>query len=292
MQRFLILANPISGGGKARLLAPALATALRERGIEAEVHLTQAAGDAAAQAREAPARGFTGLVAVGGDGTVNEVLNGMADPTMPLAVLPVGTANVLALELRLPRDPVQLAALIASRSTRQLAIGLAAGRRFLLFCGIGLDGAVVQRLSQVRSGTLGKHKWLGPILHTVRHWPRFDLAVEFDDGTRLDGVSTVLVTRVRNYGGIAAMPPGIDLGDGRLHVLCFRPRARLAWIWLGFLAILRLLRPGRWLVHRTARAITVSGSAPYQIDGDHGGTAPVRIELAAVQATVFAPPRR
>ena len=293
MQRFLILANPISGGGKARMLAPALATALREHGIEATVHLTQAAGDAAARARTAASEGFTGLVAVGGDGTVNEVLNGMADPSMPLAVLPVGTANVLALELGLPRDPVQLARLVASGSTRQLAIGLAAGRRFLLFCGIGLDGAVVQRLSQVRSGTLGKHKWLGPILHTVLHWPRFDLSVAFDDGTRLDGVGTVLVTRVRNYGGIAAMPRGIDLGDGRLHVLCFRPRSRLAWIWLGFLAILRLLRPGRWLVHRTAQTITVSGSAPYQIDGDHGGAAPLRVELAPAQATVFAPqPRR
>ncbi len=165
-------------------------------------------------------------------------------------------------------------------------------RRVALFCGIGLDGAVVQRLSQVRSGTLGKHKWLGPILHTVLHWPRFELSVAFDDGTRLDGLSTVLVTRVRNYGGIAAMPPGIDLADGRLHVLCFRPRSRLAWIWLGFLAVLRLLRPGRSLVHRTARSIAIEGIAPYQVDGDHGGTAPLRLELAPVQATVFAPTDR
>ena len=292
MHRLLILANPISGGGKARLLAPALATALRARGIESEVHLTRSAGDAAARAASAAAEGFSGLVAVGGDGTVNEVLNGMADPSMPLAVLPVGTANVLALELGLPRDPEVLADLVASGSTRQLAIGLAAGRRFLLFCGIGLDGAVVQRLSQVRTGTLGKHKWAAPILHTVLHWPKYNLSVTFDDGTRLEDVGTVLVTRVRNYGGIAAMPPGIDLGDGKLHVLCFRPRSRLAWVWLGLLAILRLLRPGRWLDHRTARSLTVTGPAPCQVDGDHGGTTPLTVELAPVLATVFAPQPR
>jgi hypothetical protein len=100
------------------------------------------ATSARAHAGEEP---WDALVAVGGDGTVNEVLSGMPDPARPLAMLPVGTANVLA-SVRLPRAPAALAALIARGRTRLHALGVANGRRFLLFCGAGVDGAVVERL--------------------------------------------------------------------------------------------------------------------------------------------------
>ena len=166
-RRVLLIANPISGGGRGRDLAPRLAEALRACGVEAEVYLTRASGDAAARAAAAGPEPWDGLVALGGDGTVNEVLNGMPDPSRPLGVLPVGTANVLALELALPRDVDAAAAVIAGGHLHELAIGLCGARRFLLFVGVGIDGAIVKRVSERRTGTLGKHKWIGPLLHTV-----------------------------------------------------------------------------------------------------------------------------
>ncbi|MBL9079907.1 MAG: hypothetical protein JNL08_20605 [Planctomycetes bacterium] len=290
-RRVLLIANPISGGGRGRMLAPALAAALAQRGIAADLHFTRCAGDARARATQAGSEAWDGLVAVGGDGTVNEVLNGMPDPSRGLAMLPVGTANVLAKELRLPHRPAAVADLLASGQRRSLAIGCANGRRFLLFCGIGVDGAVVQRLSQVRTGTLGKHKWLGPILHTLRHWPRFTLGATLADGTRLEGLSEVLVTRVRNYGGVVSLVRGIDVDDGLLHVLCFRHCSRLAWLWQGVLGLCGRMRPSRsLLVHRTT-ALRVDGSAPRQIDGDFDGQDPVAIEVLPVRAQVFAPSR-
>src|SRR6185436_18710702 len=128
------------------------------------------------------------------------------------------------------------------------AIGLADQRRFLLFCGIGVDGAVVECLDGMRTGTLGKHKWVPPILHVVRHWPQFHLRAEFEGGEVLDGLSSVLVTRVRNYGGVLHLVRGVDVDDGQLHALCFRMRSRLAWSWQGLRGILRMMRPGPNLV--------------------------------------------
>lgn len=288
-RRILLIANPISGGGKGRILAPQLAAALQQRGLAAEVYLTKAAGDATARARAAGDEAWDGLVAVGGDGTVNEVLNGMPDPTRPLGVLPVGTANVLAMELGLPRRPEAIADLLAADQRRSLAIGLCGERRFLLFCGVGVDGAVVERLSQVRTGTLGKHKWLGPILHTTRHWPKFSLRATFADGEVLDGLSSVLVTRVRNYGGVVRLGGDVDVDSGQLHVLCFRMRSRTAWIWLGLRGVFGRMRAGEHLSVRRTSAVQIRGEAPFQIDGDFGGRIPVDISLLPQRANVFAP---
>lgn len=288
-QRILLITNPISGGGKGRSLAPRLAARLQQLGFEAQVHFTTRAGDACARAARAGEEGHGVLVAIGGDGTVNEVLNGLRTPRPLLGVLPVGTANVLAEELRLPSRPEAAAAVLAAGHVRELAIGRAAGRRFLLFCGAGVDGAVVQRLAAVRTGTLGKHKWLGPVLHTLWHWPRGSLSATFADGHRVEGLRSVLVTRVRNFGGIARLPRGIDVGDGLLHVLCFRQRTRLAWLWLGLRAVCGGLAAGRNLtVHRTT-GVRIDGAAPFQIDGDFGGTTPVTIDLEPEPVRLLVP---
>jgi len=289
-RRLLIVANPISGGGRSKVLVPALCAELDKRGITAQPYFTTAAGDGAARARAAANEGWDGLVAVGGDGTVNEVLNGMPDPSAPLGVLPVGTANVLARELHLPRQPAAAAALLASGTLRSLAIGLAGDRRFLLFCGVGVDGAVVQRLSEVRKGTLGMLKWTGPILHVVRRWPRYALSATFADGSSLDDLSSVLVTRVRNYGGFVHLTRDISVDDGFLHVLCFRMRSRTAWLWQGARAFAGRLVPGPHLEVRKTTAVQITGNAPYQLDGDHGSHTPVTVTVLGTRARLFAPP--
>jgi diacylglycerol kinase family enzyme len=288
-QRVLILANPIAGGGRSKRLAPQLADALRARGVDAQVYFTQRAGDAGARTRATAGEGFDALIAVGGDGTLNEVLNGMPDPSVPLGVLPVGTANVLACELRIPKDPVRLAELIASRHTREHAIGVANGRRFLLFCGAGLDAAIVEEVARTRTGTLGKWKWLPSIFRIVVRWPLPRLRATFADGSSIDNLSSVLVTRVRNYGGVAQLPKGIDPGSPQLFVLCFSARSRIVWAWLGLRAALGLLSPCRWLTMRAASEVHIEGTAPMQIDGDFAGSTSAKVTLHAARANLFAP---
>lgn len=288
-KRLLLVCNPIAGGGKGRVLGPQLAAALRARGVHAECWLTTARGDAEARARAAGGEDWDGLVAIGGDGTVNEVLNGMPDLGRPLGFFPLGTANVLACELGLPRRLDRAADVFAAGRTRPLAVGRAGGRRFLLFCGVGVDGAVVRRLAEVRNGTLGKRKWADPILHTLWRWPRFSLRATLASGEVLDGLSSVLVTRVRDYGGVLKLPPEVSPDSGQLHVLAFRQRSRLAWLWLGVRGVTRTLRSGGALQVRATTALRIDGDAPYQLDGDLGGAAPVDVALEPLQTPIFVP---
>ena len=287
--RILILANPIAGGGRSRLLAPQLAMRLSTLGCPAEVYFTKAAGDAALRAKAAGSEPWDALVAVGGDGTLNEVLNGMPDPSRPLAVLPVGTANVLACEYRIPRDPGALAAVIARMRTTPHAIGLAGARRFLLFCGCGLDAAIVEHLHHRRSGTLGKAKWLPSIGAIVRQWPQHTLRATLDTGEVLDDLSSLLVTRVRNYGGVAKLPRGIEPATGVLHVLAFRGRSRFAWARMGLRAALGVMAANRNLAIRTARSVQIDGEAPVQVDGDLHTRSPLRIALHEAEARLLVP---
>ena len=288
-QRVLILANPIAGGGRSKRLAPQLADALRARGVDAEVYFTQRAGDAGVRARATANEGFDALIAVGGDGTLNEVLNGMPDPSVPLGVLPVGTANVLACELRIPKSPDRLAELIAKKRTREHPIGVANGRRFLLFCGAGIDGAIVEEVARTRTGTLGKWKWLPSIFRIVVRWPLPRLRATFSDGSSLDNLSTVLVTRVRSYGGVAKLPKGIDARSPQLFVLCFSARSRFVWAWLGLRAALGLLSPCRWLAMRAVSEVRIDGMAPMQIDGDFAGSGSAQVSMLSIRANLFAP---
>jgi diacylglycerol kinase family enzyme len=255
------------------------------------LRFTAGAGDAGRLAAEIEPGRCAAVVSAGGDGTLNEVLNGLADPSAPLAMLPLGTANVLACELRLPRRPGAIAEMIAAGRTVSAAIGVAAGRRFLLFVGAGLDGAMVERVEQVRRGPLGKHRWLLPVLQVVWRLPRHVLAVETAEGERRGDLSEVLATRVRNYGGVMRMPGGMRIDDGLLHVICFRQRTRWAFFRAALRAALGRLRPGRDVEILETRALRIhcADPVPYQVDGDLGGRAPVDVRLDPVSARLLVP---
>ena len=168
-QRFLILANPIAGGGLAKQRAPQLAAELVHHGCVADVYFSKAAGDLGQRAAQVRVGDCDAIVSVGGDGTLNEILNGLSDPAIPLCPMGMGTANVLSMELGLPREPGPLAEILVGGHTLEAAIGLCVQapdqkpRRFLLFASAGVDASVVQRLEQVRTGTAGKLKWRPPL---------------------------------------------------------------------------------------------------------------------------------
>ena len=290
-RRFLIIANPIAGGGRGGKVAAALLRQLEARGLEAEPYLTSKAGDARSRAGTAGREGWDGVISVGGDGTANEVVNGLRDLDLPIAVMAVGTGNVLARALGLPRNPAGLARVIDAGHTMSAAVGRANDRRFLLFAGAGLEAAMVQRFAQVRRRRLSLLSWIVPILHVVRRWPRFELSAELEDGTVLNGLSAVLVTRVRNYGVIMRLPQEIDIGDGKLHVLGFQQRTRSAWLAAALRGLTGRLRPGRDCILVSADRLRIWSAkpTPYEIDGDHVGETPLTICLEPQSARLFCP---
>jgi diacylglycerol kinase (ATP) len=275
-RRLMIIFNPTAGRRRGRAMARAL------RLLEGQVDITQrrtnARGDAEAFARETPL-GMIVLVA-GGDGTANEVANGLlAAGGGEMAILPLGTANVLAAELGIlnlagAADAAARGPLLTYRP------GLANGRGFLLMAGAGFDAHVVANVSPRLKRLLGKGAY---VIETLRQlfcfsFPRYQVNV---DGSIHD-VASVIVARGHFYGGRFIVAPEAKLESDELHVCLFRKGGRLQTIYYALaLALGRLHRSSHVAIVR-ARRIVIEGPSgdPLQGDGDLIGRLPATIELS------------
>ena len=263
-RRLLIIFNPAAGWRRRQRLAPVLVQ-LREHGCPFVVRETQAPGDAERFAAEVDPDAFDLVVAAGGDGTVNETINGLARSGLPLALIPLGTANVLAAEIGLGTDPVAVARCVALGRPRPIALGAAAGRRFILMAGAGFDAHVVADFpsSEVLTD------------NTMRH------------------AASVIVTNARHYAGRFVCAPEASLESDTLQVCLFERAGRLAAI--GYALALFSGRLPRLSSYRVveARRIEVRGrpGEPIQVDGDGIGRLDVAIEvLPKALDLVFPPP--
>jgi diacylglycerol kinase (ATP) len=292
----VVIANPISGGRQGARRVQRLVDALAERRVGVDLHWTTGPGDAAARAREIEA-GVDRLVVAGGDGTLNEVLNGLRDPTrLPVALLPTGTANLIARDLKLPRRPDRVAEIVVGGRVRPLDMGLMGKHRFLAIVSCGFDAMVVQAIQRTRSGSLGYRGYLAPILRTVLDYEPPVLRVSID-GKRPRQVALALVSNVRNYAGLFSAADRARPDSGVLDV-CLFPQASVPrlvrYLAAGFVGRLSTLPD---VIYRTARRVEIeagdgngaSAEVPIQVDGDARGTTPTTIDLAPFRIPLLVP---
>jgi YegS/Rv2252/BmrU family lipid kinase len=276
--RLLVILNPAAGRGRTRRLRRTLGE-LERLGCPVVVEETRGAGDAERLARAA-GTGFDRVVAAGGDGTANEVANGLCGSRVPLALLPLGTGNVLANEIGLPRRARDLAVTIATAAPRPIWPGRVGNRVFLTMLGVGFDAEVVGALDAGLKQRIGKLAFLPPILAAWwRDRPRW--FVISCDGSRCEAASAV-VARSRFYGGRFVLAPGADIAEPALHLVLFRRSGRLA-------ALRYMLAMLCGTVHRLAdvtirveRQLSIEGGEPAfaQVDGEIGERLPVAIAVA------------
>ena len=294
--RIRIIANPISGKGRGVRTAREVTELLRARGCAAELVETRQAGDARRLAAEAG--GFAAVVAVGGDGTVNEVLNGLP-PGPAIGMIPSGTANVLAKELRLPRGARGLARVLADgREIRwDLAVDRVSGRKVLLFASAGYDAHVVHVFHAARKGAIQMWQYVYWGLKGILDFEAPRITVELDGRTLATDASWVQVSNVAAYGGPLVFTPGARPDDGRFEVMVLRGGGRrdvVRMFWRGIVGWLlgTDLRLGGLSFHG-ARRVRLSSSdgrpVALQVDGDPGGHLPVDLELVPGGARVLAP---
>jgi diacylglycerol kinase (ATP) len=303
---FKIIANPVSGGGRAWRLAQQAAALMRDRGRQVDLFRTERAGDARRGA--ADSAGYQAVVAVGGDGTVNEVVNGLPPSGAPaLGLLPGGTANVLAKELGLPRDARRLARILVDG--REIAWDLArerlSDRRFLLFASAGYDAHVVHlfHLSRKRPPSvftpslynMGLYALWGAKSIVDYRAPR--MRVEVDGRLVADDASWVQVSNISKYGGPLVFTPGARPDDSFLEVMVQRAHERrdvIRMLWAGLYNGItgRRFHSSDVDFHpaRRVRLDSVDGrEVPLQVDGDPAGHLPAEFELLPGAIRVIAP---
>ena len=286
-RRLLVIVNPTAGRARSRRLATVL-DALKSEGAEMAVLETRARGDAERLAAIAAPMRHDAVVVAGGDGTINEAINGLAVSDLPLAIIPLGTANVLASELGLPKAPAALARLIATAAPRAVHVGEANGRRFALMVGAGFDARVVEGVNLALKRRVGKLAYVAESLAQIaRHVP-CSYEVEID-GVRWTAASAV-VAKGRYYGGTFTVAPRASLNVPRLHVCLFARAGR--WNVLRYAAALVLgrlhrLPDVRVVEGQEVRIVGPAGEAAHG-DGDVIATLPLDVRVSPRPLRVIA----
>lgn len=266
---------------------------LEAYGLKISLCPTTASGSATEIAREQVSAGRDLIIVCGGDGTVNEAINGMAGSTVPLALLPAGTANVLAKELGLPWNPWRAAELIPAGIVRRIALGRAGKRYFIAVAGAGADANLVYNAVGRGGPRLGMLSyWLEALRQLLTYpFPVFTVEVE---GESLDA-ALLVVSRTRNYGGPIQLTRQANLFGDDFHLAVF-PRRPPAVYWLYFLAQLggRLEQfpEVRFLRCRRLRALPRRERIRVQVDGELAGELPMEFSLVPDALSLVVPARR
>ena len=289
--RAVVIHNPAAGAAlrKRRGFERAM-NLLREAGWVVDVRLTETAGHAERIAREAVDGGADIVVAAGGDGTVNEVIQALAHTPVALGVLPIGTVNVWSKEAGFSNEVVAAADQLRTGHAVTLDLGKAADRYFLLMAGIGLDAEVTASL---RGAARRKQKLriLPYVLRTAQVIPRYrgaSIEIELDGRTSSHDALMVLASNTRLYAGLGAPNPGAVANDGMLDIRVFRGRGPAQSI--RHVVRFLLQANGDFKDTIRARQVTVRADPPLavQVDGEHIGSTPIEISVqpAALRAVV------
>lgn len=286
--RIKLIANPVSGGDARSRIQLARET-LQSLGAEVELSLTTTRGDARRYAAEAVSAGYDRLVAAGGDGTLNEVINGVAAPELPIAFLPLGTVNVFALEAGIPLQIEKACAIAVQGAPRTITLGRINGELFLLMASAGWDAAAVAGVRPGLKKLFGRLAYAVSAVEALLSRPPSALQLQLPDGRNLSGFGAV-VSNCRHYGGSYVVTPEASMFKEDLEVCLLSHGSRTAL--LRFALSLALKRPLRAPL---VQALTVDGvmikgeGVAVQVDGDDFGRLPVRIEAVPHAVTMVLP---
>ncbi|WP_076400925.1 diacylglycerol/lipid kinase family protein [Insolitispirillum peregrinum] len=287
-RRLMIIFNPTAGGAKKRRLNKTL-QALQALGCSLVLRETQQRGDAERFAAEAALSAVDMVVAAGGDGTMNEVLNGLmqhpADQRLPLGIIPLGTANVLALEVGQRLTPADMARTLATGTPQTVHLALvqpAAGpaRHVLLMASAGFDAHVVEHVRLGLKRRTGKLAYVFETLWQAVRYP-FPRLQGYCDQQPFEA-ATVVVCNGRLYGGPFVAAPDGNLQSDELYLLALPRRGLLAVLGYAVSLASGSLSRRPEVTYRACHEVMLTApvGAPVQADGDSIACLPVHITVA------------
>jgi YegS/Rv2252/BmrU family lipid kinase len=298
MKRCLIIRNPTSRRQLKPAHLEAAAGMLRAAGWDVTIAVTECPEHATEVSREAAAQLVDVVVVNGGDGTINEAVNGIAGSETALAVLPGGTANVWAKEARISKDPAKAMRVVLDGDRRHIDLGVANGRYFLLMAGVGLDAAIIPRVNprlKRRAGALAYV--LAGIATAIRTKP-WDARLLVTPGEEAPSPSPAAIDtplywlvagNTRNYGGLVDITPRARTDDGVLDLALMR-RGGLHLIPDGVRVFLRRHdRSPNVLYTKTPQIAIETPGIPVQLDGECCMETPILLTAAPQSLVVMLP---
>lgn len=288
----VIIANPVAGSyaHHAVRLGKSIAF-LRDHGWEVDLRLTGAAGDARRLAREAAAGKVDVVIAAGGDGTINEVIQELAGSETALGVLPIGTVNVWARETGIPLNDAGALEVLLNGKVRQIDLGCINDHYFLLMVGIGFDGEVTHTVEKnpiKRLGVLGYllvGTWLG------LGYQSFRVYMTINGRLLKKHALQVVIGNTQLYAGTIKYTWQAKCDDGLLDVCIVRRRGMLGRIVVGMDFLLHREQRRQWVTYAQCTSVEIRTRKPVaiQVDGEAFGYTPARFTIAPKALKVIVP---
>jgi len=281
----VLIGNPAARGASLKKFESA-AVFLREKGFDTKLLLTEKSNDATRLASDAVMEKPYAIIAAGGDGTINEVINGMVKSDTPLAILPLGTTNVLAKELDIPEYINGALEAAVSRNPRTVSLGRielnpgtdsAYSRYFCLMAGIGFDGKTVHDMNTAVKKKSGKAAYIFSGIKNLLSYSPNQLFY-YIDGKEFTGFSSI-TGKASKYGGNFKITPDASLSDPILYTCIFQGNKRSDILRYIFKVVTGRLFDEKDIVYLKSASVEVLGTAHIQIDGDYFGVTPAKIAV-------------
>jgi YegS/Rv2252/BmrU family lipid kinase len=291
----VMIANPTSGSyaQHAQELEENIAF-LRQSGWNVELRLMEAAGDARRLAHEAVEQKADVVIAAGGDGTINEVIQKLAGSETALGVLPIGTVNVWAREMDIPLDSGGACEVLLHGTTRRVDLGRVNDHYFLLMVGIGFDGEVTQSVENKPLKRLGV---LGYLLASI--WVRFRFdgfraSLKIDEREVRTRAVQIVIGNTRLYGGAIKFTWQAKCDDGLLDVCIVHKGSTLSQMLMILDLLLQRERGRQRVSYETCESLELRTRRPIamQIDGDPAGQTPATLSAVPDALKVIVPQKR
>ena len=294
-QTIFLIGNPAAGRNALRKINEAAAI-IKNKGHNVEMLLTGKRGDAESFARQISSESGVQrlefknnssllVIAAGGDGTYNEVINGIACTNIPMAILPLGTTNVLAKELNIPEDVEKAVDIALNGKIHTICLGKITSnppslltRHFLLMAGIGYDGETVYGIKKGLKKYSGKGAYILSGLKTLMRWAPDKLTFTMD-GKSCEGYAAI-ICKTSKYAGNFRIAPDADINKNNLYAFIMHSRNRLDILRYISGILTKNHLKFKDITYQQAENIEVKGNAHIQIDGDYFGMTPARIEIA------------
>jgi len=287
-----IIVNPASGKFKNSLYLRKLQKYLRNRGVTNHIVFTKRVGDAIEIARKAVQEHYGAVAVCGGDGTLREVAAGIIGSDIPIGIIPLGTGNVIATDLGIPKDPFKACDLIIKGNIRKIDVGKNGNSYFLVAAGAGYDSEVVAQVDPQVKSKVGRLAYILAALKLLRKYNPIRFHIKSDIFTGKIRAIAVVIANSAHYGGYFKLKKEAKIDDGLLDVIIVKGRS-----WFDILRIFALvlfrseLTPYDIFTFRTKKIHLDDeyGEAVFHNDSDPTGRLPQTFEIIEKGLSIFVP---
>jgi YegS/Rv2252/BmrU family lipid kinase len=268
----LIIGNPIASGGDGEKRIHELQCILENRGHMVEPCLTQCAGDGKNRISQVTSA-VDRVVIVGGDGTVNEIINGLPEGfSTPILQVPTGNANLLGHDLNLPQTAIKVADILEKGRVVMADVAKMNTTSFIMVAGAGFDARVTEEVKKIRQGKVSNLSYVLPIFRALKNpaHSQFDVVV---DGTKRARGAMVLVCNVRNFGGICEIAFDAGVDTGQLDIVVFPSINLFSSLKYGIFSKFSRVTRLKGVKYLKGKTVEIDSKTPIpvELDGDFNG---------------------